>query len=48
MAKRSIQGFAELATGLGEMTKAAANDAAAELLSVSAAAPRAARRPHPT
>ena len=44
MAKRSIQGFAELATGLGEMTKAAANDAAAELLSVSAAAPKAGKK----
>ncbi|MFC7492583.1 MULTISPECIES: hypothetical protein [unclassified Knoellia] len=34
MAKRSIQGYVELASGLGEMTKGAAKDAAAELVSL--------------
>jgi len=34
MAKRSIQGYVELASGLGEMTRGAAREAAAELVSL--------------
>ncbi len=34
MAKRSIQGYVELASGLGEMTKGAAKEAAAELVAL--------------
>ena len=34
MAKRSIQGYVELASGLGELTRSAAKEAAAEILAL--------------
>src|SRR3954452_24304004 len=34
MAKRSIQGYVELASGLGELTRSAAREAAAEILAL--------------
>ena len=49
MTKRSIQGYVELASGLGEMTKGAAKDAAAELVSLTNAdlSPKKVTKPAP-
>ena len=44
MAKSSIQGFVELASGLGEMTKARATEALGEFLSLSANAPSSGKK----